>query len=540
MNKVHLLASRYRIILAGLIAAFVLAGCQKDDSTSALTASKQAVCNHDHGHEHEHKAEIDQHDEHEHEHEGHDHEDEVKNDQHDDHEHDHEAENEDAHAHEEAEVHQHQQHAEHESEETAHIAIPDAVRKNLGITFVKAELRPIQSTVRMPGQFELQPEARREYHTMLSGRVHLKVQQYKPVAKGQVLYELESPEWHQTQSKLAEMFKACYCCLPELKSAQAAKAENDAEIKAIENRLVKLADAKARDANLELELVKLKSKQPRLEAEINAKKADLLSAQLAYSVLLNEAASLTGIPVDQLDRRIKLEDKDTPAQAKDAITLPTPYWVTIKRIVVHADAAGIVNEIGITPAGWAETGNLVLDTIDPAMLRFHADALQTDIALFEDGQQARIVPPIGGSIPLQDTIDGMIHVGFQAHADQRTIPLYLIPDALPKWAKAGVTAYLEVFLNGNDKRVVAIPKAAVVRDGLDMVFFRRPADDPDHVVRVNAKLGDSDGRWVEVISDLKPGDEVVLDGVYPLVLDSSTSGQFTPGGTACGSGLHQH
>ena len=46
---------------------------------------------------------------------------------------------------------------------TNRIDLPATVRQNLGITFAKVEKRRVSSTIRVPGSFELQPSARREY-----------------------------------------------------------------------------------------------------------------------------------------------------------------------------------------------------------------------------------------------------------------------------------------------------------------------------------------------------------------------------------------
>ena len=86
--------------------------------------------------------------------------------------------------------------------DTNRIDIPPSVRQNLGITFVTVEKRPVRSTVRLPGQFEFRPEARREYHVMLSGRIELLVKQYERVERGQPLFHLDSPEWRRMQSDL--------------------------------------------------------------------------------------------------------------------------------------------------------------------------------------------------------------------------------------------------------------------------------------------------------------------------------------------------
>ncbi|MBK8916225.1 MAG: hypothetical protein IPM64_16790 [Phycisphaerales bacterium] len=78
---------------------------------------------------------------------------------------------------------------------TNRVDVPETVRRNLGITFARVESRPVAQTIRVPGQFELLPEARREYRTMLAGRVELLVRQYDRVEVGMPLYRLVSPEW---------------------------------------------------------------------------------------------------------------------------------------------------------------------------------------------------------------------------------------------------------------------------------------------------------------------------------------------------------
>ncbi len=431
----------------------------------------------------------------------------------------------------------------HHSSEGKFVDIPSAVRQNLGITFITVERRPVRSTVRLAGEFELRPEARREYNAMIPGRVRLAVNQFDTVEAGDLLFELESPQWHRVQSDLAEAFKTCYCCLPELDAAKAAQTENETQIAFLKQRINRLVEAGSRDVELEAELSRLETKAPRLDAEVRAKEADMQSALLAYHVLLSEAQSLSGIPTERLRHLLDNEGNETftaPLGAKKVFEhflenqedekLSIPFWSTVNKITVRAEEAGVVGQVNVTNLGWAETGDLIVETIDPGMLRFHADALQTDINLFKNGQAGRIVPPQGGSIDLQDTIAGRIGLGFKAHPDLRTVPVYLIPDQLPNWAKAGVTAYLEVFLGGEEHAVTAIPRTTIVRDGLEKVIFKRDPRDPNKVIRTTPMLGASDGRWVEVLQGARPGDQVVLGGVYPLMLATSESGEIQQGG----------
>ncbi len=416
-----------------------------------------------------------------------------------------------------------QEHAGEAASETSsnRIAIPPSVRQNLGITFVTVEKRPVHSTVRLPGQFELRPEARREYHVMLAGRIELLVRQYERVEKGETLFYLDSPAWQELQSNLVSARNTMKRSHADLAVAEAKLAEMEKAVAFDERRLENLAEAQVRQVELEAELAEKRNQLPRLRAELEAARTEFDAAHARYDVMVGTAASLAGLTKDELDPHV---DEHMHLESGE------PPWRSISRLTIRAEAPGIVDRLAVTNRGWAETGALVLDTIDPTALRFHGDALQTDITLFSNGQPARIVPPPGGSIDLQDTVDGVIEMGFQADSQQRTIPIFVVPDQLPSWAKAGVTAYLEVFTKGKSGEVLAIPEAAVVRDGLEKVFFRRDRNDPNTVIRTVADLGASDHRWVEVRSGVMLGDEIVMGGVYPLMLASSSSGEMQKGG----------
>ena len=85
---------------------------------------------------------------------------------------------------------------------TNRIDIPPAVVDNLGITFVKVERRLVQKTLRVPGQFESPNESRREYFTMLPGRIEVLVNQYQTVEPG--THRMHgSARWRDGTSRLA-------------------------------------------------------------------------------------------------------------------------------------------------------------------------------------------------------------------------------------------------------------------------------------------------------------------------------------------------
>ena len=88
----------------------------------------------------------------------------------------------------------------------------------------------------------------------------------------------------------------------------------------------------------------------------------------------------------------------------------------------------------------------------------------------------------------------------------------------------------EVVVDRGSAVELAVPQRAVITDGLQRVLFRRAPDNPNQVIRLEADAGVSDGRWVEILSGLAEGDEVVLGGIYELMLGSSTDGARQQGG----------
>jgi multidrug efflux pump subunit AcrA (membrane-fusion protein) len=81
---------------------------------------------------------------------------------------------------------------------------------------------------------------------------------------------------------------------------------------------------------------------------------------------------------------------------------------------------------------------------------------------------------------------------------------------------------------------LAVPTRAIMRDGLQHVFFLRESVGAPRVIRVEAKLGPSDGRWTVVYSGPMEGDEVVVDGAYELNLAGTGAmggGHFHADGT---------
>jgi hypothetical protein len=407
---------------------------------------------------------------------------------------------------------------EHAAAPTNRIDIPATVRSNLGITFAKVERRRVDSTIRVPGAFELQPLARHEYRMTLPGHVELEVDQYQRVEPGDLLYRFRSPQWPELQHEVIAGEQAIRSANAAIDVARARITEAEQRLEIMRDRLASLSGADIRNAELEAQASEVGASLPRLRAELSQAETALANARRTREHALHRASTATGIDEDRL----------TETTRRDGQTLVA--YQTIEWIEVRATEPGIVEALALTDGAFAEAPSLVLSTVDPTKVRFRAMALQADLARLGASPAARIVPPTTPGVALDDGVDAAVTIGLEAQPEQRTVTLLATPADIRPWIRPGVSAFLEVALESTGGLSHAIPRSAVVKDGIVHVFFRRDPADPNRAIRVEADMGVDDGRWVAIYSGLGPNDEVVLDGAYELKLASQQSGVAQKGG----------
>ncbi len=414
---------------------------------------------------------------------------------------------------------------------TNRVDIPAAVRQNLGITFAKVESRKVSQTLRVPGRFELLPTARREYRAPLGGRIELLVGQYQPVEAGTPLYRIEGASWRDLHEQIVGTQAVVDSMGPLREAHRRHEASLADKVSLWEDRLKQLdelrsvgggsasqwTEARATLNATQAELADVMEKDAELQAQQRQAEAQLRTL-MSRRELLVRGSACAGLRSEGRDAR--LED-----QASDA---------GLSSLAVCALAPGVVEVLGVTPGGVVEEHGHVLTVVQPEQIRFRARALQADLGRLRDGLPALIAPSLGGQIPQQDAMAGELRIGLSADADERTIDLLVVPTQRAPWARAGVSAQLEIELAGGTEEL-AIPMSAVVRDGTRAIIFRRDPKDADKVIRMEADLGLSDGRWVVIQSGVMEGDEIVLGGNFQLMLATSgtteKAGHFHSDGT---------
>lgn len=422
------------------------------------------------------------------------------------------------------------------------IAVPATVRENLGISFMTVERRRVAATLRMPGHFELLPTARQELRTPVSGRVTLTVAPLQTVAGGDVVCRVDSPEWRALQRELSAiesgvrvdearlqamqpLLVAHHAHEQSLREAAAVLEKRQQELEATQTSVGgqarDLAEVRAQLAQVRASIAEGREKEATTEVALLELRARIAADRERFLLALEGAAAITGTSTAELLAEV-------PGAAG------TPHWRTLATIDVRAGAQGTVDRLLGTTGGWVETGQLVATVGDLAQVRFRARGLQSDLPRLLAGQAAQVVPARGVSAD-GERVRGTLLLGAEADPVQRTIELFLAPSAGAAWARPGVAGFLEIEAAGATEPVLAVPRAAVLQDGLERVLFRRDPKNPDQVIRSVADLGVDDGRWVEVKSGLVDGDEIVLAGAYELVLASSATagkgGHFHADGT---------
>ena len=414
------------------------------------------------------------------------------------------------------------------------IAIPDPVRRNLGITFAKVEARPVSTTRRYPGRFEVLPEARKDYHAPTPGRLRLQIQELQEVLPGQVLFHLEAPRLRDLARLLAEAeagareAKAQIDGLPAFKEAHkshetvlqeavelwtARVRELDALAEAGGGRANDRAEARAALMAARVDLAETQEKDAELGSRERELRSRLQGAEERIALLHREIADL----------------KSAFERTGNATTSAS----SASEILVRAEVQGRVAVLEPADGAWVEEGAHILQIVEPGRVRFRAAIPQGDWASIAGFTEARL-SPLQESAGADSSLTARLRFLPEAQASTRTIDALAVPDEVRPWSQPGMVGYLEMTPK-DAPRVLAIPKRSVLRDGAKFIFFRRDHRAPDFAIRTEADLGADDGKFVEVRTGLVDSDEVIVEGAYQLLLATSSTlqagGHFHADGT---------
>ncbi|HYC78296.1 MAG TPA: HlyD family efflux transporter periplasmic adaptor subunit [Planctomycetota bacterium] len=425
------------------------------------------------------------------------------------------------------------------------IPLPDAVRRNLGVTFAKAERRAVAATVRYPGRFEAAHGARRTYAAPAAGRVVEAAEPFRAVRRGDVVARVRTPRLLELRRELAAAEADAAQARAQLEGLPAYLAAHEAHeaalkttVEAWRERLAQVESLRRAGAGTNDEAAAARAALATAESEL----AETLEKDADLEVRARELRSRVdgaAAQADLLRREISALSQGYAAgsAASTGGTQTRPRDDAASDVVVlEAAADGVVEATERAAGAWVEAGDPIVVVLDPAQVRFRAAIPQGDVFRIADGARARLVPPAGGPASAAlAPVDARLRLALAARAEDRTLDVFAEPAAAPaSWMRPGASGVLEVAPEGVETEV-AVPRAAVLRDGLKAVLFRRDPKDPDVAIRIDADVGADDGRWIALRSGVRDGDEVVVGGAYQLLLATSSApakgGHFHADGT---------
>lgn len=179
---------------------------------------------------------------------------------------------------------------------------------------------------------------------------------------------------------------------------------------------------------------------------------------------------------------------------------------------VSAPISGFLVRVNVRSGEYVSAGDPIAVVSQSRHLMLRADVSERHASAVQDIVGANIVTASGESYSLADYEPRVVSGGVSDPAQGYYIPVY-IEFNNPGGMNSGTN--VQVFLLGRERTdVISVPKSAVVEEnGVFSVYV-----ETGHCTyeRREIKQGISDGRRVEVLSGLKPGDKVVTEGAMSV------------------------
>lgn len=335
------------------------------------------------------------------------------------------------------------------------VDLSDEEKEMVEIETIKASLRPLKSQLTAMGKVLAHPLRKAIVSYAFPARIseiHIKIGDW--VRTGQELITLQSEEVGTAKS---EFYKA-------MADHELAKVNFERE-----NRLSDRGVGAKKD---------LLSR----EAELKVAEANLDAAEKKLHVL--------GFTEDQI--RVITETH----QINPIITL-------------FAQVSGKIIQNNAILGAMVDQETEILTIMDPTVLCIDADIYEKDIARIMNGQE------VEASVPAypRETFRGKIsYISDVLKEDTRTITVRTEVENKGFKLKPGMFADINIYLNHQEKAIV-LPEEAILEDkGEKIVFIKKENTYHPQVVEV----GVIEEGYVEILSGVQEGDEVVTKGNYQL------------------------
>jgi len=178
-------------------------------------------------------------------------------------------------------------------------------------------------------------------------------------------------------------------------------------------------------------------------------------------------------------------------------------------ITLYAPIAGKVVEIEAVRGAMVDQSTEILTIIDPTLLWVDAEIYEKDLAKVKLGQEVEVTVP---AYPSEVFPGKLSYIGDLVDEETRTITVRAEVGNEDQRLKPGMFADVKILLNGGEQMLV-VPLAAVLEEGNEKIVF---VEENDHFARRRIETGIIDGGYQQIVSGLKPGEAVVVEGNHQL------------------------
>ena len=181
------------------------------------------------------------------------------------------------------------------------------------------------------------------------------------------------------------------------------------------------------------------------------------------------------------------------------------------QFVLRSPISGIVIERTAMQGQMADPQRTLFRVADLSRLWLNVHAFERDAVRVKVGSLARIS---FAALPGQTFGGNVTLVGKQVDADSRTVAVRIEVENAQQLLRPGMSATAFVPLGKETERVIAVPTAALQRLEANWIVFL-PTGKDSFEIRIVGRGRDLGGE-IEIVSGLKPGEKVVVEGAFLL------------------------
>lgn len=335
-----------------------------------------------------------------------------------------------------------------------------------------------------------------------SGRIsQLLVKVGDPVKSGQPIAVLDGQELQiQLQKAQASLLAA---------KAKYTEATEGTEAETLAQTANSLADLqnKANAAKVDLERAEALFKEGAIST------AEVEKARLAL------ATAMTNL--ENQKQKASLEKKgptqaelDTAiAQLKQSEADYALSQLNVANLTIKAPIDGIIGSLSATVGDNVSNNGVVAQVINMSTMKVTAKASEGQVGQFEKGQTVAVKVPSANL-----TVNGKITSVSPLADSSKSYPIEIEVANTNMRAKAGMVASIEV--KGNPHQAVVVPREAVITKAQSSYVF---VVEENKAKQVTVTTGESDGERIEILSGLKGGESVVVQGQNTLVANTTVA-----------------